>query len=142
MTPRQDLVLAALAPGQGAVHSPVQLQKLLFLIDREVATLVGGPHFSFRPYNYGPFDKAVYKELEELSAAGLAESVSQGHWSGFRLTPAGQTQGDRSLQTLPQAARDYIVRASAFVRQHSFSTLVSAIYKAYPEMRENSVFQP
>jgi hypothetical protein len=140
MTPRQQIVLAALAPAQGAAHSPVQLQKLLFLIDREVPTLVGGPHFNFRPYNYGPFDKAVYQELEVLAEAGLTETVPQGRWSGFRLTPNGQALGDAYLSKLPAAARDYIGRVSTFVRQHSFAALVSAIYKAYPEMRANSVF--
>jgi hypothetical protein len=35
----------------------------------------------------------------------------------------------------------YIRQASEFVRSLSFTQLVSAIYKAYPEMRENSVFQ-
>jgi len=54
---RGDLVLAALAAGGvGASYSPVQVQKLLFLIDREAANLVDGPHFSFRPYDYGPFE--------------------------------------------------------------------------------------
>ena len=43
---RPNLVLAALAAGgENASYWPVQVQKLLFLIDREASALVGGPHF-------------------------------------------------------------------------------------------------
>src|ERR1700676_2085619 len=141
MTRRQELVLSALAPAHGAVHSPVQVQKLLFLIDREIPDQVGGPHFNFRAYNYGPFDKAVYQDLELLSQTGLVAIIDQTGWHGFQLTTAGQEQGLRFLNQLPGPATDYIIRASEFVRRLSFANLVSAIYKAYPEMMENSVFE-
>jgi len=141
MIDRRQIVLAALAPGHGVVHSPVQIQKLLFLVDREVAGRVGGPFFDFRPYNYGPFDKAVYSVLEELAADGLAEAVPLRSWSGFRLTDAGQRAGEAAISALPAPVSDYIKRASEFVRTHSFATLVSAIYRTYPDMKVNSIFQ-
>lgn len=141
MTKRQQVVLAALAPGRGAVHTPVQVQKLLFLIDRELSRYLRGPAFNFKAYNYGPFDKAVYEELEGLTQQNMVETVSQGRWDGYRLTANGQAQGDAALDALPGPAKDYIVRASEFVRTLSFAMLVSAIYKAYPDMKENSVFQ-
>lgn len=47
----------------------------------------------------------------------------------------------RILRQLPPKAQTYIERVSTFVRGLSFTQLVSAIYKAYPEMRANSVFQ-
>jgi uncharacterized protein len=140
MTRRQELVLAALAPGRGAVHSPVQVQKLLFLIDREIPHHVGGPYFDFKPYNYGPFDKAVYDDLESLSQRGLVEISIQAGYHGFRLTSVGQSQGDHFLNGLPTVAKDYVISVSEFVRRLSFASLVSAIYRAYPEMKENSVF--
>jgi len=59
----------------------------------------------------------------------------------YRLTVNGQIEGERLLKTLPQKAQDYIKEVSDFVRRLSFSQLVGAIYKAYPEMRANSVFQ-
>ena len=46
-----------------------------------------------------------------------------------------------TLDNLHENAQAYIRSASNFVRNHSFSKLVSAIYKAYPEMQANSVFQ-
>jgi uncharacterized protein len=138
---RRDIVLAAMAPANGASHTPVQVQKLLFLIDREAAAMLGGPFFNFRPYHYGPFDKTVYKELEALGDAGLVDIHGGISMRSFALTPLGQEQGDQLLGALEAPAQDYIRRASEFVRGLSFSALVSAVYKAYPEMRANSVFQ-
>lgn len=98
--------------------------------------------FSFAPYNYGPFDKAVYWDLEALAAEGHAEIVplSKGH--GYRLTATGQSIANAVLlDELPAVARNYIKQVSAFVLRLSFAALVSAIYKAYPDMRVNSIFQ-
>lgn len=141
MPTREELVLAALAPAKGIPFTPVQVQKLLFLIDRNIPKLVGGPHFDFQPYNYGPFDKAVYDELELQVTAGNVELVPERTWNDFRLTAQGQVHGEAVLTGLPAQARDYITRAVGFVQSLSFSQLVAAIYRAYPEMRANSVFQ-
>jgi hypothetical protein len=45
----------------------VQVQKLFFLLDENIAADLGGRQFSFEPYDYGPFDRAVYSELELLA---------------------------------------------------------------------------
>ncbi len=138
---RREIVLAALAPAEGKPHTPVQVQKLLFLIDRELGPFIEGPHFDFSPYNYGPFDKRVYGVIENLADDGLAVVREDGSVRTFALTDAGQAEGTRILQDLSFEARDYIGRISEFVRQLTFSELVSAIYKKYPEMRVNSVFR-
>jgi hypothetical protein len=73
------LVLAALAAGgENATYRPVQVQKLVFLIDREASRLVDGPHFGFQPYDYGPFDRAVYIELDSLHTQGLVNAQNTG----------------------------------------------------------------
>lgn len=138
---RKEIVLVAMAPANRCQHSPVQMQKLLFLIDQAIPEEVNGPIFDFQPYNYGPFDKAVYETLEELANEGLVTVIPVHTWREYLLTEAGQREGDRLLQRISQKARDYIQAASQFVRELSFTQLVSAIYKAYPEMRANSVFQ-
>jgi hypothetical protein len=138
---RKEIVLAGLAPAKGAPHSPVQVQKLFFLIDKNISDLIDGPYFSFEPYNYGPFDSQVYFVLEELEDEGLVKITYDSTWRKYMLTKRGQELGDELLESLPEKARDFIERASQFVREHSFTQLVSAIYKAYPEMRANSVFQ-
>ncbi len=140
---RTDLILAALAPANGAAHSPVQLQKLLFLIDKQIPHLVGGPYFAFQPYDYGPFDKSVYADLKILALEGFVEiEAAPGlRWRKYRLTESGQAAGNASLAELDESAQKYVREVSHFVRALSFESLVSAIYKAFPEMKANSVFR-
>lgn len=138
---RRSIILAAFAPAEGAGHTPVQVQKLLFLIDKEIPKLVDGPHYNFQPYYYGPFDASLYNELSELAKEGHVEIFPEQTWSSYRLTRKGQNAGEELLKNLRPQAQEFIKRVSAFVRSLSFPQLVSAIYKAYPEMKANSVFQ-
>ena len=138
---QKEIVLTGLAPSNGAFHRPVQVQKLFFLLDKNIAGYVGGPFFNFKPYNYGPFDKAVYDVLEELEAEHLIEIRKANSWREFRLTTQGQIRGAALLNQLPVRVKNYFIEVSEFVRKLSFTQLVSAIYKAYPEMKANSVFQ-
>jgi hypothetical protein len=140
---RHQFVLAALAPAHGVPHSPVQVQKLLFLLDENIQDSAGGPHFNFEPYHYGPFDKEVYDVLQELETEGLVEIEPETlhRWNTYRLTREGQKAGETILSTLPQTAQTYMTTVSDFVRSLPFAQLVAAIYKAYPHMKANSVFQ-
>lgn len=141
---RPEIVLAAMAASKGAVHTPVQMQKLLFVIDRKISQDVGGPHFNFEPYDYGPFDQGVYQVLEQLAKNGDVEiDVNAGtRRRTYRLTPQGQRTGDALLSSkVSTAVGQYITRLSEWIRRQTFAELVSAIYRAYPEMRANSVFR-
>lgn len=123
-------------------YTPVQMQKLLFLLDRRLGSMIGGPHFDFQPYHYGPFDKAVYAELEAMEEEGLVEIIREPHLNvrKFRLSPKGEHEGRLLLSQMDEEAVGYMSRLADFVRQASFPSLVSAIYKEYPEMQVNSVF--
>jgi hypothetical protein len=141
---RRNTILAALAAERGASFAPVQVQKLFYLLDENVADAVGGRLFDFKPYDYGPFDAAVYHELDALQRAGYVDIGWHGPSAGNRrysLTPAGQTAGEAALAGLSAGVRNYIGKVSAWVRSLSFAQLVGAIYKAYPAMRANSVFR-
>ena len=138
---RSELVLGALAAGDCADHTPVQVQKLLFLVDKRLAPALGGPHFDFQPYFYGPFDRQVYLELEKLAQQGLVEISWTGTRKAYKLTRQGQERGEEVLATLPEKVRRFLRELSAILRGMSFGELVSAIYRAYPEMKGNSVFQ-
>jgi hypothetical protein len=94
LSPRQNLMLAALSGGgERATYTPVQVQKLFFLIDREAAVYLSGPHFNFKPYDYGPFDKAVYDELQYLTKIGLADIVQGDRARLYMLTAEGYAIG-------------------------------------------------
>lgn len=139
---RNEIILAGLAAGgQGAAFPPAQVQKLFFLLDREVASYVGGPHFSFVAYDYGPFDSGLYSALDTAALAGLVEVNRTGRVRTYSLTPEGFARGTALLQRIPEPAQTFVSRAAKWVNSLSFAQLVSAIYQRYPDMKANSVFR-
>jgi hypothetical protein len=138
---RQEFMLAVLASGGGQEHSPVQLQKLFFLLDKTVPERIGGPQFNFQPYDYGPFDKAVFEDLRALAARDLVSiSTPTNGPHIYRPTPQGFSEGSGLLGQFPAGTADYIRQLSAWVCQQSFASLVSGIYQQFPEMKSRSVF--
>jgi hypothetical protein len=143
LSQRQTIMLAALAAESGSVFAPVQVQKLFFLLDQNIAADLGGRQFSFEPYDYGPYDRAVYSELEALARRGLVsiEATAEAGRRKFSLTAPGYQAGQQALKQLSSRAQDYLPRVSSWVRSLSFAELVGAIYKQYPDMKVNSVFR-
>lgn len=138
---RNDFVLTVMSSCPDAIYTPVQVQKLFFLIDQKIPKLVKGPHFDFSPYDYGPFDKHVYWALEALEAEGSIVIEGSATYRTYTTTKRGQKKGEVLFNELPAKAQEYITRLSEFVRHLSFNELVSSIYQAYPKMRANSVFR-
>ncbi len=139
---RRQYVLAGMAAGkEAAIFQPVQIQKLFFLLDREIPKHTGGPHFNFSAYDYGPFDSAVYDEVEALAREGLAMVDKSGFYRVYSLTHEGLAQGKAALGELTPQGREYAVKAADWVRAVTFNQLVSAIYDRFPDMKANSVFR-
>lgn len=139
---KKDFVLAILSSVKGAEYTPVQVQKLFFIIDKKVSTLVGGPYFNFTPYHYGPFDSEVYDILRQLEEDKDAETLcSTSNVRRYKLTVQGQEKGEIAINTLDKEASDYIKNLSNWIRNLSFAELVSSVYKAFPDMKVNSVFR-
>lgn len=139
---KQSVILAAFSTLKDKDFSPVQIQKLLFLIDKNIGDQIGGPFFQFLPYDYGPFDSDIYSVLNQLTEIGLLDSIETNRgWKRYRLTPNGIVTGQKALSTLDKKFQEYVSTLSKFVSDLTFSQLVSAIYKAYPEMKVNSVFR-
>ena len=140
---KEELILAALSSAEGSPFSPVQIQKLLFLIDRRIGREIGGPYFDFVPYHYGPFDRGIYALLDHLVKKGLMEAspVPGLRWNLYKPTPSGQIKGDQTLSGILEKPRSYIASLASYVVQLSFDDLVSAIYRGYPDMEVNSNFK-
>jgi len=140
---RTQLMLAILAAAEGQAYTPVQIQKSVFLVSRNLPNIVTeGPSFVFAPYDYGPFDRNVYSEAEILELQGLATvNAASARWRTYAATPAGVESGRAVLDSLPAGTRDYIKNVSAWVRSLDFATLVKSVYEAYPDTKVNSIFQ-
>ena len=139
---KQSIILAAFSTANDRNFSPVQIQKLLFLIDKNVGEKIGGPFFNFQPYDYGPFDSEIYTVLNQLISDGLLEQIETSRgWKLYKLTQTGLEKGQLELTNLEQKFQTYFEELASFIHSLSFSQLVSTIYKAYPEMKVNSVFR-
>jgi hypothetical protein len=141
---RKDILLAMLAAAAGLPYTPAQLQKGMFLVTTNVPALVNeGPAFNFVPYDYGPFDRAVYDEASALQREELADIQPSGfgQWNVYAASTEGVEKGNEILARMSEPHRNYVVELSRWVRAQSFTSLVKSIYKAYPDMRANSIFR-
>lgn len=140
---RDEYVLVAMAMAGRDPLSPVQVQKYFFLLDKNASDAMGGAQFKFEPYDFGPFDKAVYEALDSLRGRGLVEvagDLSRG-MRMYRLTEDGFHEAEKPMKGIPAYVRAYAHEVADWMRPLSFSQLVSAIYDAYPDMKVNSIFQ-
>ena len=134
MTPK-DWTLLVLASAGGPL-SPVQLQKTLFLIDRNLSRAQRGVT---RFYNFRAYD---YTDAVILQTEGRAMiSDSAGPHRQYAVTPAGMADAAQLRRALEPNVLEYVDRAARWVRSMPFRELVRAIYAQYPEMRANSVFR-
>ena len=136
---RPEVVLMAMAAGgAGAQFDPVRVQKLLFLVDKEIPQFVEGPHFDFKPYNYGPFDVAVFQELDALSMENEV-GIDNDRYRLYSLTDSGYARGVAMLAELPQEIARYLKDVAQWVLSQTFRQLLAAIYQRYPDMAVNSI---
>jgi hypothetical protein len=142
---RQDVLLAALAlPDPPKAFEPVHVQKVMFLIDdRAQPVFDAGSRYQFEPYDYGPFDSSVYEDLDALARNNLVV-IDRNPEHGYRryaATETGRARGLKMLSQMNPKHRDVVRDSVNFVLPLSFRSLVTAIYRQYPEMKEKSVFK-
>jgi uncharacterized protein len=141
---RDEIALVVLSFAEGASFTPVQIQKALFLAsDKAAEAFDRHSRYDFQPYDYGPFDWQVYSDVEKLERRGLAEISQQPgtRWRTYAASQRGIAEGRHLAQQLTYDQRAVLEKIVNLVRSLSFNDLVSAIYRAYPRMRERSVFR-
>jgi hypothetical protein len=142
---RKDWTLLVITAAGGRPVSPVQLQKALFLLGENLDPDQLGVEtgfYEFEPYDYGPFDGAIYNDAETLEVEGLVTIEANRRFREYCATPAGLEVGMALRRRLDPAAPEYLDRLVGWVRSLTFNALVQAIYRKYPAMAANSVFRP
>lgn len=128
------MVLAAMtSAGTRARFDPVRIQKILFLIDREVPGATGGPLFDFRPHDYGPIDPAVFDDLERLAEQGSVVIDDARPYPVYWVSEEGARVGRAALRRMPKRAARFIGKVARWALSQSFWGLVAAIHRGYPE---------
>lgn len=136
---KKDIILYVLSIAHNNILSPVQIQKLLFLIDEEISYKIdkGCKIFNFIAYDYGPFDKTVYDELQQLEQQGLVETLYSASGRKYQLK---KTLEETDFNSLSEEVKSEIKSQCDFVQNCSFKELLVNIYRKYPKMAINTAF--
>lgn len=133
------------------VSGITRFQKLVFLAqmggleDDPIPSLETDSKYEFEPYDYGPYSKELYDNLDSLVEKGLVKTQK-------RETPSGNTRKDYSLT---EEGRDLLDRASklgdiseidkkiirGIKRKYNdmpLFELIDKVYAGYPEYAKNS----
>lgn len=145
---KEEFLLAILHFGKG-VYGKTKLQKLAFLVQREMAGGLFDDTFDFQPYYYGPFAPEIYEVVESLEGEDLISvrerrtekdgDVVLAH--DYELTPEGEEEAAEFLDSLPD---DDQAQVRKLVEAHNFRSLAKLLeytYEEYPEMAERSVWE-
>ena len=104
-----------------------------------VGDRIGGPYFDFRPCDFGPFDGAVYRVLDELVTTGDARLDASGRSARYLLTDVGYRGGAEVLGELPRPLAKYLRDAARWVRLTPYRPMLAGIHRRYPDTAVDSV---
>jgi len=138
-----DVTLLVIAAAGDAGLTPVQIMKSVFLVGKCGLPDLPSDFYLFSPYNYGPFNPSVYRDVEMLVNEGLVFETREAgrNWSKYIIAPQGIRYAEDLKHHVAHEFSNYIGEVVTWVKSLTFSQLLQAIYAKYPEMRENSVFQ-
>lgn len=162
MHAKKVLALALLYAAGGRINGRTRFQKLAFLAEQRLENY--GIHtYEFEAYDYGPFCKSLYDELDFLEEKGLIHCIEKPTYGGdtrydYKLTEKGRqvfeqnlprdpentsgpdetdqlSESDKKLWQLYAIARDV---ANEY-NDVPISNLLDYVYSEYPKYAENSV---
>lgn len=144
VTQRQRVLLAWLSRSPVTHIDPIRVMKGMFLITMETPEdwLSKNDRYEFEPYNWGPFSRDVYSDLEELQGLGYVsiQSMTGRSWNTYALTEAGHHAAESEVESLDPKLVKYVDTVSQFVMKKGFSDLLNAVYKRYPQYATRSMF--
>lgn len=143
MLNRRQWLLLALSEAPGNLMSPVQIQKTMFLFGQDAGNELGEGFYSFAPYDYGPFDPAIYRDLRTLESDGRVRQMWM-EGRGLRryaVTRRGRETAECLRAKADPRLRDFLAELVSWVTEQSFSNLIRNVYAAYPGYAVNSVFR-
>lgn len=140
---RADWTLIAICAARGKALSPVQLQKVLFLLGERQRSFVGKQYYHFIPHNYGPFDRLIYVDAKRLQDRGLIaiEEVPGQRWGEYAGTSTGMAIAEQLRADVPASVIECLDGLVGWARRCTFDELVNAVYEEFPGMRQNSIFR-
>lgn len=143
MMRKKDWILIVLNCSEDKTLSPVQLQKSLFLLKHMNPDTFSNKFYNFIPYHYGPFCLNVYEDADLLKFNEMininVNTIER--WNIYSITDKGIQYVDDLKKQIEPELYNYALEIVKWVKNKSFSQLISAIYKQFPKFKVNSVFK-
>lgn len=149
---RKLLPLALMYADDGeSVEGRTRMQKLIFLMQQKMAErshdLVESNEYDFIAYDYGPFSKDLYGDLDRMIEQGYIEEEEEEFGPGkikydYSILDDGEEFIETQLKT-SQKAKDILEMAAKLKEEHNdklLSELIDEVYSEYPEYAENSIY--
>lgn len=118
---------------------PVRIQKGMFLLSQR------GPArglYDFRPYNWGPFSRDVYNDLDRLVGLGIAvsEHVPGQSWCRYSLSERGEQRAAEVAVGSDKQSLRWMAELRRFLTARSFGQLLEDVYREFPQYATRSRF--
>jgi DNA-binding PadR family transcriptional regulator len=140
--PRIDwlLLLLRTADSPTGPLDPIRIQKALFYVSRD-PNVPEHEKYVFEPYNYGPYSKQIYLDLDDLVARGLVEPIldASRRWSRYALTLAGAGHAAELRGQMSPSWSQLVDAARELVTSLSFQELLRKVYREHPAFAVNSI---
>lgn len=139
---RENVALLFLSAVPAGFFGSVQLQKGIFLIARNLPDLFETP-YDFIPYDYGPYCKELYSDLDQLAEKSLIKIIerSRSQIKEWIASPAGLERAQELDKDLTDQQRRYIKDVAKWCLKLSFTQIVGSICQAYPDMATKMIFR-
>ena len=137
---RTDLLLKIIVAAEGEPVTPVQLQKVAFLVGEKFPSELPNDYYDFEPFHYGPFCVDLYRDAEALEREGLV-LINTNHSGGWKEFSASFRSATADLSFIPQHISEFIDTKLRWAKEAGFQEVIRAIYNEYPKFRVNGIFQ-
>lgn len=148
---RKLLPLALMYAGDGEpIEGRTRLQKLVFLMQKRLEEAGEDPlqsdDYEFIPYDYGPFSKELYDDLDETMACNMVEGREE-DLGEDKVKYDYEIQEDGEKWVSEQLSKEEAQRILEFAEEIRdeygdvyLSDLIDEVYSRYPKYAENSIY--
>ncbi len=129
---------------QEEIQGRTRFQKMVFLLQQEFGNT---EFYDFEAYDYGPFSKGLYDDLDDLIDRNLIKETREEFdedkvYYEYKLTDAGRELIERlSDQERAQDIMALSERLKQEINSEDLSVVLDRVYSEYPEYAENSVLR-
>ncbi|MDS0297036.1 type II toxin-antitoxin system antitoxin SocA domain-containing protein [Halogeometricum luteum] len=130
-----------------AVQGRTRFQKMVFLLQQQLETDSSISTYDFEAYDYGPFSKGLYDDLDDLIDRGLVEETREEFDEDKALYEYELTEKGRDLAKRFEDLKEtnQVLNLSEELKdefnQKNLSEVLDFVYSEYPEYTENSVLR-